>query len=125
MVRITRWAMVGAGSSGGGVPVASGSARTTGSSRRRPAWRWRGIESALEQARAVAGERVISVGAASVVQQYLLAGILDELRLNVVAVLLGAGVRLLDNLGGHRYNLERTLVVESEDVTHLRHRVVK
>ena len=63
--------------------------------------------------------------AVSVAQQYLLAGLLDELRLNVVAVLLGGVIRLFDNFDGRRYNLERTLVVEPEDVTHLRYRVVK
>lgn len=81
-----------------------------------------GIESALEQARAVAGEREISVCAAAVAQQYLEAGLLDEIRLSVVPVLLGGGVRLLDGAG--RYDLERIRVVESDGVTHLHHRVL-
>jgi dihydrofolate reductase len=84
-----------------------------------------GIESALEQARAVAGDRTISVAAASTAQQYLRAGLLDELRLNLIPVVLGGGVRLLDNLNGRLLNLECTLVVESDDVTHLRYRIVK
>jgi dihydrofolate reductase len=82
-----------------------------------------GIESALEQARDVAGDRVISVGAADVAQQYLRAGLLDELRLSVAPVLLGDGVRLFDNLDGHQFDLESTLALESDGVTHLRYRV--
>lgn len=84
-----------------------------------------GVESALAQARDVAGDRVISVGAANTAQQFLMAGLLDEIRLNIADVLLGGGVRLFDNLGGQQFNLERTLVVESDRVTHLRFRVLK
>jgi dihydrofolate reductase len=82
-----------------------------------------GIESALEQARAVAGDRAIAVGAADVAQQYLKAGLLDEIHLNLVPVLLGDGVRLFANLDGHRFDLECTRVIESDGVTHLRYRV--
>jgi dihydrofolate reductase len=57
-----------------------------------------GIQSALEQARSVAGERKIAVGAANVAQQYLRAGLVDEIQLNVVSVLLGDGVSLFANL---------------------------
>jgi dihydrofolate reductase len=84
-----------------------------------------GIESALEQARLVAGERTIAVGAADVAQQYLRAGLLDEIHLNLVPVLLGDGVRLFTNLEGGRFGLECTRVVESDGVVHLRYRVVK
>jgi len=84
-----------------------------------------GIEGALEQARAVAGDRDIAVGAADVAQQYLRAGLLDVLHLNVVPVLLGDGVRLFANLEGHRFDLECTRVVESDGVTHLRYHVVR
>src|ERR1022692_1671799 len=58
-----------------------------------------GIESALEQARAIAGERTVAVGAANVAQQYLKAGLLDELHINLVPILLGDGVHLFANLG--------------------------
>ena len=59
-----------------------------------------GIEAALEQARAAAGERdVLIAGGASVAQQYLAAGLLDELQLHVVPLLLGGGVRLFDGIG--------------------------
>ncbi len=84
-----------------------------------------GAASALEQARAVAGERDIAVGAADVAQQYLEAGLLDEIHINLVPVLLGDGVRLFANLEDRQFALECTRVVESDGVTHLRYRVVK
>ena len=59
-----------------------------------------GIEAALEQAREAAGDKDVALGGgASVAQQYLKAGLLDEMQLHVVPVLLGAGARLFDNLG--------------------------
>ncbi len=84
-----------------------------------------GIESALEQARAVAGERAIAVGAADVAQQYLNAGLLDEIHLNLIPVLLGDGVRLFANLEQHQSDLQCTRVIESDGVTHLSYRVMK
>jgi dihydrofolate reductase len=87
-----------------------------------------GIESALEQARTAAGDRNVAVaGGADVVQQYLRAGLLDELQLHVVPVLLGGGVRLFDgHVAAPPAELERTRVVESPTgVTHLRYRVLR
>jgi dihydrofolate reductase len=85
-----------------------------------------GIESALDQARAVAGDRNVAVaGGADVVQQYLAAGLLDELQLHVVPILLGDGVRLFDDPGTSRNGLELVRVVDSPTVTHLKYRVVK
>jgi dihydrofolate reductase len=85
-----------------------------------------GIDSALEQARAAAGDKDVAIGGgADVVQQYLDAGLLDELQIHLIPVLLGDGVRLFDNLGPERPELERTRVVDSPTVTHLRYRVVK
>jgi dihydrofolate reductase len=84
-----------------------------------------GIESALAQARAVAGDRDIVVCAADVAQQYLRAGLLDVIQVNLVPVLLGGGVRLFDNLGDRPFALDCTRVVESTGVTHLRYRVVR
>lgn len=83
-----------------------------------------GIESALEQARAVACERDIAVCAADVAQQYLRAGLLDEVHVNLVPVVLGGGVRLFAKLEGRSFDLECTRVVESDDVVHLRYRVL-
>jgi dihydrofolate reductase len=83
-----------------------------------------GIESALEQARAAAGDDdVMIAGGASAVQQYLAAGLLDELYLHIVPVLLGAGERLLENVGDPP--LEPIKVVASPAVTHVKYRVVR
>jgi dihydrofolate reductase len=85
-----------------------------------------GIEAALDQARAAAGERDVSVaGGAEVVQQYLEAGLIDEFQIHVSPVLLGGGVHLFDRLGGEQPKLELTRVVDSPAVTHLKYRVVK
>jgi dihydrofolate reductase len=82
-----------------------------------------GIESALEQARAAAGERDVSIaGGVSVVQQYLRAGHVDELRLHVAPLVLGRGERLLDDVGDLR--LEQLGVTSTTLVTHIRYRVL-
>jgi dihydrofolate reductase len=82
-----------------------------------------GIESALEQARAAAGEQDVSIaGGASTVNQYLAAGLLDELHLHIAPVLLGAGERLLEGVGDPQ--LEPIAVVASPAATHIRYRVV-
>ena len=80
-----------------------------------------GIESALEQARTAAGAKNVHIGGgASVVQQALQAGVLDELNIHLVPVLLGSGgVRLLDGLEPRE--LELTRVIEGRHVTHLRY----
>jgi dihydrofolate reductase len=81
-----------------------------------------GIESALEQARAVAGDKDISLGGgASVAQQYLAAGLLDEMVISVVPNLLGGGARLLDNLGDGPPQLEQVEAVGAPGVTHIRY----
>ncbi len=87
-----------------------------------------GIESALEQARAAAGDKDVAVGGgANVAQQYLRAGQLDELQIHVAPVLLGDGVRLFeDGLAKPPAELESTRVIASPTgVAHLRYRVVK
>jgi dihydrofolate reductase len=83
-----------------------------------------GIEAALEQARAAAGDRdVLLAGGASVVQQYLKAGLLNELQIHVAPVLLGEGTSLFDRLRIDPVGLETTRVIASPSVTHLRFRV--
>jgi dihydrofolate reductase len=85
-----------------------------------------GIEAALDQARAAAGDRNVSIaGGANTIQQYLAAGLLDELQIHVVPLLLGGGVRLFDGPTGKDIELETTRVIESPAVTHLRFRVVR
>ena len=83
-----------------------------------------GVESALEQARAAAGEKDVAVaGGANVVQQCLRAGLLDELQVHIAPVLLGRGVRLFAD--GEQGKLEIMRVVGSPTVTHIKYRVVR
>ena len=83
-----------------------------------------GIESALEQAQAAAGDQVVSIaGGASAVQQVLAAGRLDELFLHIVPVVLGAGERLLEGVGDPE--LELVKVIASPAVTHIKYRIVR
>ncbi|HNQ99852.1 MAG TPA: dihydrofolate reductase family protein [Trueperaceae bacterium] len=83
-----------------------------------------GIRSALDQARAAAGERNISIaGGASTVNQYLAAGLLDELRLHITPCILGAGERVFDGVPPQR--LERVSVRAASLVTHVTYRPVR
>jgi dihydrofolate reductase len=85
-----------------------------------------GIESALEQARQAAGDKdVLVFGGGQIIQQYLAAGLLDELELHVVPVLLGGGSRIFDNLGDAGVQLEQVRAVEAPGVTHLKYRVLR
>jgi dihydrofolate reductase len=81
-----------------------------------------GIESALEQARAAAAGKDVSLGGgANVVQQYLSAGLLDEMLISVVPVLLGGGARLFEELDEPRPRLRQVEAVEAPGVTHIRY----
>jgi dihydrofolate reductase len=86
-----------------------------------------GIESALKQARAAAGEKDVQIsGGADIVRQFIEAGLLDELQIHLAPVLLGDGVRLFDGIDAEDgVELEVTRVIDSPRVTHLRYRVVK
>lgn len=82
-----------------------------------------GIDSAVAQARAAAGDRdVVVLGGAAIIQQCLRAGLVDELRLHLVHILLGGGTRLFDGLDPS-LALERTRLMDDEGVTHLDFRV--
>jgi len=83
-----------------------------------------GIESAVEQARVAAAGKDVALMGASIVQQSLRAGLLDELTINLVPVVLGRGVRLLDGLEPGSVELELIRVVDAPGVTHLTYRVV-
>jgi dihydrofolate reductase len=83
-----------------------------------------GIESALEQAREAAGEQDVAVGGgAQIINEYLAAGLVDELEIHVVPILLGSGERLLEDVGDLK--LEQLRAVEAPGVAHLKYRVVK
>jgi len=84
-----------------------------------------GIESALAQAREAAGDEDVSVaGGADVAQQYLAAGLIDEIEISVAPLILGNGARLFANLDGAGLELEPLRTVEAPGVTHLRYRVL-
>lgn len=84
-----------------------------------------GVESAVEQARAAAGDKnVLVAGGANAAQQVLSAGLLDEMQLNLAPILLGSGTRLLSHVPPD-VQLELARVVDSPSVTHLRYRVVR
>lgn len=84
-----------------------------------------GIESALEQATAAAGDKTVSVmGGANIGQQYIAAGLVDEIQIHLVPVLFGSGTRLFEQLGNEHIQLEIAEVVESDSAIHLRFRVV-
>jgi dihydrofolate reductase len=83
-----------------------------------------GIESALAQAKEGAGGKDVALaGGASAAQQYLAAGSIDEMQLNVVPILLGDGTRLFEGIPDAGVKLEPVRVVETPDVTHLKYRV--
>lgn len=85
-----------------------------------------GIESALRQAKAVAGDKDILVaGGADADQQYLKAGLLDEMQIHLIPILLGKGTRLFNDLSAGPIELETTRVIESPGVTHLQFRIGK
>lgn len=80
-----------------------------------------GIESALDQARRVAGGKDVSLaGGAKAAQQYLAAGLVDEMEINLVPTLLGGGERLFDGVGDDLHGLELVRTVATPRVTHLK-----
>jgi dihydrofolate reductase len=83
-----------------------------------------GIERAVYRAQAAAGDKdVLVMGGPTVAQQAVRAGLVDEIRLPLVPVLFGAGIRLFDDLGTEHIELESVEVVASPAATHLRFRV--
>ena len=115
------------GGSHGGLPIFVPSHRPPP-----PAVRWGyplvtyvsdGIESAMAQAKAAAGEKDVQVRGGYVAQRALEAGVLDEVQLHVVPVLLGQGRRLFDVLP-ELVELERVRVIDTPEATHIRYRVI-
>jgi dihydrofolate reductase len=84
-----------------------------------------GVESAIRQAKQAAGDKDVVICTASILQQALKAGLVDEITIDVAPILIGGGVSLFDQLGTGPIELECTSVVEAPGVTHLRYRVLK
>jgi dihydrofolate reductase len=84
-----------------------------------------GIESAVKQAKAAAAGKSVGVHGADAIQQLLNAGLLDEIHVDVAALLLGSGVRLFDHLTGTPAVLGNPKVIAGVGVTHLRYPVRK
>jgi dihydrofolate reductase len=83
-----------------------------------------GIESALKQAKAIAGDKSVYIfGGANTIQQYLNAGLVDEMHIDLVPILLGKGPRLFDHIDPRELEIIR--VAPSQGVTHLLYRVIK
>jgi dihydrofolate reductase len=84
------------------------------------------IERTLEQAKDFAGgQDVMLWGGADIINQYIAAGLLDELELHIVPVLLRGGARLFENLGDAEIKLEQLRAVEATGVTHIKYTVMR
>ncbi len=84
-----------------------------------------GVEHAVAEARRIAGDKSVAVGAPSIAQQCLKAGLIDEIQIDLVPVLLGEGIRLFDHLGNPPIELETTSITPGTGVIHLNFRVLK
>ena len=84
-----------------------------------------GVESAINQAKAVAGDKNIMLLGANINQQCLKVGLADEIVIHLAPILLGGGIRLFDHLDSERIELERIKAVATGDITSLRFRVIK
>ena len=85
-----------------------------------------GIESTLEQAKAAVGDKYVAVmGGAEIGQQFIRAGLVDEISIHLVPVMFGGGTRMLENLGSEHIQLETVEVIETPEATHLRYRVME
>jgi len=84
-----------------------------------------GIDSALEQAREAAGDKDVFIGGgADVINQYLAAGVVDEIELHIAPILLGGGARLFEGVGPN-VKLEEIRAIDAPGVAHLKYRVVR
>jgi dihydrofolate reductase len=85
-----------------------------------------GIEDVLKQARAAAGDKDVTVmGGAQTGQQYIRAGLVDELSIHLVPVLFVSGVRMFEALGDQHIELAHASIVQTPSATHLRYRILK
>ncbi|MGO9595265.1 MAG: dihydrofolate reductase family protein [Steroidobacteraceae bacterium] len=83
-----------------------------------------GIESGVSKAKALAKNKHVGIGGASVAQQALKAGLVDELLLHIAPILLGEGVRLFEHLGDEAIRLRKIGSLDAEDTSHLRYEVL-
>ena len=84
-----------------------------------------GVNSAIEKAKQSADGKNVLVGGSKIVQQCIKLGLLDEIKIDLVPILLTEGIRLFDTLGTEPFELEIMHVLEAPGVTHLKYRVVK
>ncbi len=84
-----------------------------------------GVESAVRRAKKAAGDKDVVICTASILQQCLNAGLMDEIHLDVAPLLLGKGVRLFDHLNIDPIQLERIRAIEAPGVTHIGFRIAK
>ncbi|WP_040979433.1 dihydrofolate reductase family protein [Oceanobacillus jeddahense] len=84
-----------------------------------------GVEQAVRQAKEAAGTKNVSVGTASVAEQCIARGLLDELDLHIAPVLLGKGIRLFDHIGKQSIKLKSTKVMEGTGVIHVKYDILK
>jgi len=84
-----------------------------------------GVESATRQAKEAAGDKDVVICTASILQQCLNAGLMDEIHIDVAPLLLGKGIRLFDHLNIKPIELERIRAIAAPGVTHLGFRLVK
>ena len=84
-----------------------------------------GLVSAVKQAKAAAAEKYVAVHGADTIQQLLNANLLDEIHVDIAALLLGSGVRLFDHLTATPASLGEPTVIQGVGVTHLRYPVNK
>lgn len=82
-----------------------------------------GVESAIRQAKQAARDKAVVISTASILQQALNAGLVDEINIDVVPLMIGGGVQLFDNLEKLPVMLEIARVVPASGVTHLQYRV--
>ncbi len=84
-----------------------------------------GIERAIEQAKAAAGEKNVAIASPSLVQQALKLGLIDEIQVDLMPVLLGDGIPLFGTLGIAPVEMEIQRVVDAPGVTHITYRIVR
>lgn len=84
-----------------------------------------GLESAVAQAKAAAGDKIVGMHGPDTIRQCLDAGLLDEIRVDLVPLLLGSGIRLFDRVENAPLTLGNPTVVEGVGVTHLNYPVLK